>query len=300
MQTLVARSILAVAAIVPFALALSRQAPQTSAPTSEPFVLNGLQELNPSNLIKSPCNDGLTAQACFSVPVAVAGKDENGKPTTIVTNYTVGPNLVHDVKGQFAQNAYSVLRQLRSAFTSGLKSSDLETKMASEQAVAQINSAIPYHVQPGIKMVPHIEQKVAEIAQKQFQLSGRQIVITSGTRTASSQAEAMRDKLALGDNVVRLYKNKKAAASIVHAYKEAKHEGASDDQVAEHMAQVIQSQVDKGVYISSHLKSGAVDIRTKDLSDSEKHDLMLAVRQEPGVVKTLQESIPPHLHIELQ
>jgi hypothetical protein len=261
-------------------------------------------ELKSVNSLKSgeiaPCSESLTAEGCFAVPVAVQGSDANGKPTTVVTQYAVGPNFVDQIKKDFADSANVVLRQLRPTLQNAAHTGDLEVKKTSLMALAEINAAVPYFVQPGIKMPLKVEKKVAEIAKKQYAKSGRPIVITSGTRTPESQADAMRTKLSMGDNVMRLYRNKRAVASIVHAYKEAKHWGVSDEQVTEHMANVIEKQVQKGVFISSHLKSGAIDIRTRDLSPEERHELVATVQNTPGVVRSIQESIPPHLHLELQ
>jgi hypothetical protein len=145
-----------------------------------------------------------------------------------------------------------------------------------------------------------IEKTVAQFAKQAAARIQRPIVVTSAARTPQSQAEALRTKIAMGDNIMKLYRDKQSAYAVLLAYKQAKHAGASKAQVVEQMAEVIESQVDQGVFLSNHLREGAVDIRTRDLTNWQRKQLIAAAEEVPGVHKTILESIPPHLHIEIE
>lgn len=160
--------------------------------------------------------------------------------------------------------------------------------------------SLAYIVRPGVELPEKVEKTVAEIAEKAQERIGRPIVVTSASRSPQSQAAAMRTKLELGDNVMGLYRDKKAAGQIVKAYRKAKKSGANQAQVTDKMANVIANQVSNGVYLSRHLHEGAVDLRTVDLSATERKQLLAVVKEIPSVTKVILESTPPHLHIEIE
>jgi hypothetical protein len=56
--------------------------------------------------------------------------------------------------------------------------------------------------------------------------------------------------------------------------------------------------MDRGVFISAHLRAGAVDIRNRDMTVTEKRALVAAV-SEVGGVTALEESRPPHYHLQV-
>lgn len=137
--------------------------------------------------------------------------------------------------------------------------------------------------------------KLREIAAQFYYCSkGKVITITSGTRTSTEQASAMFTKLKLGENILQLYIDQHAAQEIVDKYHELKNTGNSDSEILLGMEQAINNQMNNRIYISKHLKAGAVDIRSKDLE--QKTDLINIARQFNIIV--LDEGTPPHLHLQ--
>ena len=64
------------------------------------------------------------------------------------------------------------------------------------------------------------------------------------------------------------------------------------------IASAIRGQIKKGVFISAHLKAGAADVRSTNMSASEKRAFVDAVR-EAGGFDVMFESTPPHFHLQL-
>jgi hypothetical protein len=64
------------------------------------------------------------------------------------------------------------------------------------------------------------------------------------------------------------------------------------------MADVIRLQMERGIFISAHLRAGAVDIRNRDMTPAEKHSFLEAVT-EVGGATALEESRPPHYHLQI-
>ncbi len=117
-----------------------------------------------------------------------------------------------------------------------------------------------YTVAEGILMTKSLQEKVEKVANLYFAGRNTKLVITSGYRPPSRQAPAMYDKIAdEGEaNVRKLYKNKVAVEEILTAYRVNKRDKAA---AVEAITDVIEKQMKRGVYISSHLLSNAVDVR---------------------------------------
>ncbi len=167
-----------------------------------------------------------------------------------------------------------------------------DRKKAAEAKARKAAARRDFDMNPGVTLAPRIEAKVAAIAKIYRAKTGKRLLVTSGTRSAFSQARAMHNKLRLGDNVLGLYRNKGAVREILAAYKRG------SGSAVERMANVIRSQTERGVYISRHLRAGAVDLRSRGLTASDKRALREAVRQVGGVSNFLEESKPPHFHLE--
>ena len=147
---------------------------------------------------------------------------------------------------------------------------------------------------------PSIQPQVDGIGAEFNRKTGRTMVVTSGYRNAEGQARAMYDKLQAGGDF-SLYKNKAAAAEVMSAYEAAKASGADRATIVASMATAIQNQVERGIYVSLHLTSRAVDISTRDADENAlTHDqieiLFSAIRKFNG--KILIESDPPHIHVQ--
>ena len=61
-----------------------------------------------------------------------------------------------------------------------------------------------------------------------------------------------------------------------------------------HMTDVIRAQMDRGVYVSRHLRGGAVDIRTRDVAAEDLLSLKSIIMRHGGSV--LREG--DHLHVQ--
>lgn len=155
-----------------------------------------------------------------------------------------------------------------------------------------------YSVVPGVTLPPVVKEKVNRIAEIYWRRTGKDLVITSGTRDAAAQAEAMHELFRLGADVTTLYRNKVALKEIKRAYDETRATARPTAAVVAAMAEVIKRQMDRGVFISAHLRAGAVDIRNRDMSVTEKRALVSAV-SEVGGVTALEESRPPHYHLQV-
>jgi hypothetical protein len=113
------------------------------------------------------------------------------------------------------------------------------------------------------------------------------IVVTSGVRTPRKQIDAMYTKIELGDDILKLYKDKQFAQDVLDAYPDVqKGIKAVNDYIA------------RGGGKTMHLSGRAVDIRTRDLTQNQI-DTMIAVVNMMGD-RPLYEDTPPHLDISLR
>lgn len=111
-----------------------------------------------------------------------------------------------------------------------------------------------------IRLSDRAREMMGSIADEYHRRTGRDLVITDGSRTPREQAERMYAGLANG-TAESLYTNREALAEIRTAFDAARRAGKSRSEINADVARVIQSQVGRNVYISRHLRGGAVDIR---------------------------------------
>ncbi|WP_441293133.1 hypothetical protein ACSRUE_26480 [Sorangium sp. KYC3313] len=163
---------------------------------------------------------------------------------------------------------------------------------------AEADEELRYVVLPGVELPPAVEQKVAEIASAYFRRTGKELVVTSGTRDPARQAEAMHELFRHGADVLGLYKDKTAAREIKSAYEEGRSAEHPPEAMIAALERVIRAQIDRGVFISAHLREGAVDIRNRDMTPAEKRAFLEGV-DEVGGVFALEESRPPHYHLQI-
>lgn len=157
--------------------------------------------------------------------------------------------------------------------------------------------ASAYEILPDVNLPSKVEDRIKQVATRYHKATGKTLTVTSGTRDASSQAEAIYDKLAAGDDVVKLYKNKEAATELKGIYDRGKADKGDKDTIVARMAKAIRAQIKRGVFISAHLRSGAADIRNADMSASEKEAFVAAA--EKSGLRVLSETTPPHFHLQL-
>jgi len=123
---------------------------------------------------------------------------------------------------------------------------------------------------PGVKLPPEVERCLARLASRFYRRTGQPLVITSGTRSAEAQAEAMYAKLIRRRNLFRLYSRTALLREVVRAYRRARRKRLSHRDARAALARVIRSQVQQGEYLSAHLRNGAVDIRSYDMSRPQR------------------------------
>ena len=155
-----------------------------------------------------------------------------------------------------------------------------------------------YSLLPEVKLAPAIEGKLAQIAEAFFRRTGKPLVVTSGTRDPERQAEAMHELLRLGVDITKLYRNTRAAAEIARAFQEARAAGKPPAAAVRDLAAVIRRQIERGVFVSAHLRAGAVDVRNRDMSAAQRRAFLEGVA-EVGGVAVLDEEAPPHFHLQL-
>lgn len=152
-----------------------------------------------------------------------------------------------------------------------------------------------YTLSSGVTLSATIKPKVKKVADAYHTATSESITVTSGTRSAASQADAMYGKLVGGDKL-SVYRDQVSAKEIKKSYDDGKVEKKSKSEIFSDMTTVIKGQIAKKKYISKHLRAGAVDIRSKDMSATEKEAFRKAAK---GVAtKVILESTPPHWHLQ--
>lgn len=150
---------------------------------------------------------------------------------------------------------------------------------------------------PEVTLSPEASAKLDKIDEAYFKRTGKHLVVTSGTRDAALQAKAMYKMLRLGADIIRLYKDKEAAREVRKAYDD--NAGKPGDAAILAIYGVIKGQIERGVYISAHLRHGAADVRNRTMSASERRSFMKSVA-EAGGATVLEETRPPHYHLDLR
>ena len=154
-----------------------------------------------------------------------------------------------------------------------------------------------YELKSGVILSAKIEAKVRRIADRYYAKAKRKITVTSGTRSAKAQARAMYVKIAAGGSMSIYRRRTRARAEEVKkAYLEGKKAQENKSQIVKRMTKVIEDQVKKGIYLSRHLRAGAIDVRSRDMSSEEREYFRQAIK---GVAKSfILERKPPHWHLQ--
>jgi hypothetical protein len=228
----------------------------------------------------------------FTVSVEQGGETQNQR-----LEMPLDTKLVGLMKQSLGDQATSAIRGLEQAILKGLQEPNWQVRKACADVLPAVHAAVPFGIAGDIPIPPKVEQKVEKIAKKVFEQTGARVVVTSAARTPLRQADAMKTKLDLGESPRSLYANKKAAGEIENAYRYAKKIGLAGKQVTGTMAMVIQRQIDSGVYISRHLREGAVDLRSRNLTHEQKVAVRKAAVAEGA--RVMLESTPPHFHLEV-
>lgn len=134
-----------------------------------------------------------------------------------------------------------------------------------------------------------VRNLLSQIANDFYASTGNDLVVTDGSRTIGRQAKMLFLKLEDGEDIVRLYAAKSLAREIVRAYQDDPSESA--------IAAVLRDQVESGRYISKHLRSGALDLRTRDFSSGELAKLKSTIRSHGVQVVDETGTSRPHYHL---
>lgn len=166
------------------------------------------------------------------------------------------------------------------------------------------NESYYYTVDQGIVLADEAIKYLNLIGEQYFKKTGKKFNVNSGTRTPYRQAEAMFIVIQSGDSNLSLY-NRDRVNPILDAYKTSKAAGKSREEIIQAMTAVIQDQVNNKIYISNHLKAGAIDIdingegEIAPMSSTEKKIMIeIAIKVTGG--QAFEEKSPPHIHIQYQ
>ena len=73
---------------------------------------------------------------------------------------------------------------------------------------------------------------------------------------------------------------------------------ARPDGIVAAMQAALRAQIERGVYLSAHLRAGAVDVRNTIMTAAERRAFRAAVQEVDGI-RLLEEQHPPHFHLQI-
>jgi hypothetical protein len=152
-----------------------------------------------------------------------------------------------------------------------------------------------YTTESGVTLEGSAKTGIGKIADEFFKAQNVKIHITSGTRSAASQAKAMYQKFKSGGKTSE-YANKKAAEAIKKPYDDGLAAGEKEADIIKKMTGVIEGQIKTNVYISKHLVKGAVDVRSRDMDKKQKDSFKQIAAKHAK--KVILETTPPHWHLQ--
>lgn len=158
-------------------------------------------------------------------------------------------------------------------------------------------TTLRYTTAGAVSLAPEVARRIAEVADTFHRQTNKQLVLTSGTRDAARQADAMVEAMRLGADVVRLYRDKGAAREIREAFDGARAERLAPRDVVARVEATIRDQIARGTYVSAHLRAGAVDVRSRGMTAVERATFVAAARA--CGFSVLEETAPPHFHLQL-
>lgn len=142
----------------------------------------------------------------------------------------------------------------------------------------------------GIDLPDEVVSKANALADSVHLATGQRIHVTSGRRGVQRQAAAMYDNYL--DKSEPHYANTVAENEVHQAYRKGQRNGLSRDQTVASMADVLAAQTKQGIYLSRHMKSNAIDIRTPSAN------VLRAIRRHPDVQSVGVEN--DHIHIQFR
>lgn len=209
-----------------------------------------------------------------------------------------GPGMVDDITARYRLQAPMVFDAVAIHLGRNIQRRG-KRKVLAQKALDQLFEAdlIRCHrLLEDVSLTAAIERRVARLSFAYYRETGKQLVVTSGSRSPQAQASAMYRKLRLGVRLSKFYRSS-AAREIEKAFLVAKGAGASRDAIVAAGAAIIRAQMDRGVFISKHLLDDAVDIRSRNLNRREKA-LFRKLARARGF-RVLLETRPPHFHLSI-
>lgn len=140
-----------------------------------------------------------------------------------------------------------------------------------------------------------IEQQVSLIADKYYNLIGESIVITSGRRSYLRQAELMYG-LRIGRGKFGNYKAKDVIDLLEETFNKGQKANKAGSKIIQEMEKIISSHAKRGIYISTHIIDGAVDVKSHGMSPEQLEAFKIAAT---GIATyVVLEFNPYHWHIQ--
>lgn len=166
--------------------------------------------------------------------------------------------------------------------------------------VRRLRRRVCYRLEPNVVISPEVEAWLGQLAAVYCRRRrARPLVVTSGTRSPESQARAMYRKLASGARFLRLYRQREPAREIKQTFTRARRAGKPRAVVVRAIARTIREQIGRGIFLSAHLRDGAIDLRSYTLTRAMKYALEHAARQFDNIKLLPEEKHPPHFHVEI-
>lgn len=154
-----------------------------------------------------------------------------------------------------------------------------------------------YSTKGSIKVPAGLKTHIKTIADAYYTATKKDIVVTSGKRTAWSQSDALYTRFKKGGNV-NDYVAQKQAKAIKKAYDDAVKLKKNKSAIITDMETVLKNQIKNGKYLSKHLSSKALDVRKKNMSKIEQKAFLKACKA--TAKRCLVEGTPEHFHIQFK
>jgi peptidoglycan hydrolase-like protein with peptidoglycan-binding domain len=266
--------------------------------------LQALQRAN--HLAESGVYDEATRHAVTQIAEGVRrGSDDREvvsglQDRLVALNYmtpadaATGPGIF----GRRTENALQAFQQRNGLEPTGVLDAATYHRLHSAGAVpygTRTGGGEHFTVDEGVVLSDNARERVGRIADEYFRRTGKNLRVTDGTRTAHDQARQIHNKIQLNDTGI--YRDQTSLAEIRRAYDVGVRAGKSRAQIINDMAAVIQAQVDRGVYISRHLRAGAVDVSVRGMTAADEREFRASVAA-VGSTDVLRETRPPHFHLQ--
>jgi hypothetical protein len=152
----------------------------------------------------------------------------------------------------------------------------------------QSQPVIRFSHSEGIDLPDQVVAKANHLSEAVRAATGHQIHVTSGRRDADRQATAMYNNYLQGHPPH--YANVTAHAEVHQVFEKGRTNRSSRNNVIAAMASVLTEQMKRGIYLSRHMTSKAIDIRTPPAT------VLHAIRRHPSVQSVGVED--DHIHIQ--